>query len=604
MGILRADRITGLGGANAIKGSVFFPHDGTATTTSGVLQVQNENDALTFGTGDFTIEFWFYTNRIGVTQHLYDGRGTGAGSNAAVLIQISDSNNIRFYTTSNYRITGSSTLKANTWYHVALTRTGSTHTLYVDGSSDGTYSGSLTYTGPTNGFSAIGSDDNGAGAYGLNGYISNLRITKELIYSGAFTVPTTELAPTPNTTLLCCQSPGNAQASFGGLTLTSFAASTNSRGPEASRFTPNSPVGFSTTTDVGSQYGSNFDGFGSFATSTYMVPPAGNTRERNRGRGIFHGGYVGPSPGNSYNAQLAAISIQSQGSFTIFGDLTQARYTTTTVGSSTRSIFAGGAIATPSPFASVNTMDFVTIANSSNATDFGDTTSTGFAKSAVSSSTRGVITGGRPYTPSAGNALNTLDLVTIATIGNATDFGDINGPAGEGGRFTMPNTAMSPTRGLFAGGKHNSPTDYVNTIELITMATLGDTTDFGDLIVKGGRSSGNCSSNTRGVFSISNYPSSDSITLEFVTIASTGNATDFGDHATATTTKGALSDTIRGLFYGGFSPAISGTYQNIVDQITIATTGNAVDWGDVQLSTGTGRGAYASGISDSHGGLE
>ena len=105
------------------------------------------------------------------------------------------------------------------------------------------------------------------------------------------------------------------------------------------------------------------------------------------------------------------------------------------------------------------------------------------------------------------------------------------------------------------------------------------------------------------MFSISNYPSSDNITIEFVTIATTGNATDFGDHATATTTKGALSDTIRGLFYGGFSPAISGTYVNSVDQISIATTGNAVDWGDVQLSTGTGRGAYASGISDSHGGL-
>ena len=341
------------------------------------------------------------------------------------------------------------------------------------------------------------------------------------------------------------------------------------------------------------------DGGLHFRSLNYMTLPKGDTIQRGRGRGIFHGGYVGPSPGNSYNAQLAAVSIQSQGTFQIFGDLTQARYTTTTVGSSTRSIFAGGATATPSPFSSVNTMDYVEIATLGNALDFGDTTSTGFAKSAVSSGTRGVITGGRPYTPSSGNALNTLDLVTIATIGNATDFGDLTA----GGRFTMTNTAMSPTRGLFAGGKFNSPTDYVNNIESITIATTGNTTDFGDLLVKGGRSSGNCSSNTRGVFSISNYPSSDSITLEFVTIASTGNATDFGDHATATTTKGALSDTIRGLFYGGFSPAITGNYQNTVDQITIATTGNAVDWGDVQLSTGTGRGAYASGISDSHGGL-
>ena len=46
MGILSTARVAGLGGANAIKGSVFFPHDGTATTTSGALQVQNENDAL------------------------------------------------------------------------------------------------------------------------------------------------------------------------------------------------------------------------------------------------------------------------------------------------------------------------------------------------------------------------------------------------------------------------------------------------------------------------------------------------------------------------------------------------------------------------------
>ena len=288
MGILRADRITGLGGTNAIKGSVFFPHDGSISAgESGALQILNENDALTFGTGDFTIEFWFYTNRLGVVQSLYDGRGTGAGSNTAVYIRLSDSNNIQFFTTNAFRITGSTTIIAKAWYHVAFTRTSGTHTLYVNGSSDGTWSqSSLTYTGPTNGFAIIGSDDNRDGRYGLNGYISNLRVAKELIYSAAFTVPTTELAPTSNTTLLCCQSPGNVNASFGDPILTSFASNVNSKGPEASRFTPNSPVGFSTTSDVGSQYGTTFDGFGSFATSTYMVPPGGNTRERNRGRGI------------------------------------------------------------------------------------------------------------------------------------------------------------------------------------------------------------------------------------------------------------------------------------------------------------------------------
>ena len=75
MGILRADRITGIGGANAITGSVSFAHDGDVSAgESGALQVFNENDALTFGTGDWTIEFWFYANRVGVVQTLYDGR--------------------------------------------------------------------------------------------------------------------------------------------------------------------------------------------------------------------------------------------------------------------------------------------------------------------------------------------------------------------------------------------------------------------------------------------------------------------------------------------------------------------------------------------------
>ena len=42
-------------------------------------------------------------------------------------------------------------------------------------------------------------------------------------------------------------------------------------------------AGFSTTTDVGSQYGTTFDGFGSFATSTYMVPLVEIQRETGRG---------------------------------------------------------------------------------------------------------------------------------------------------------------------------------------------------------------------------------------------------------------------------------------------------------------------------------
>ena len=580
MGILRTDRVTGLGGANAIKGSVFFPHDGTATTTSGVLQIQNENDALTFGTGDFTIEFWFYTNRIGVTQHLYDGRGTGAGSNAAVLIQISDSNNIRFFTTSNYRITGSSTLKANTWYHIALTRTGSTHTLYVNGASDGTYSASNTYLGPTNGFSAIGSDDNGAGAYGLNGYISNLRVSKELVYSAAFTVPTTELAPTPNTTLLCCQSPGNVNASFGDCILTAFPKNINSQGPVASRFTPNSPVGFSTTSDVGSQYGSTFDGFGSFATSTYMVPPGGNTRERNRGRGLVGGGFA-----PSVLGQIYSVEIASDGTSADFGDLSLARRGTGAVASHTRGIWAGGYAP-----GYQDIIDFVTIASTGNATDFGNLDTNRFETSGVSNDTRGVY--GASENPTADQSV--IQYITMATAGNATDFGDST-------VATKKQASMnSTTRGLFAGGQNvPSPLAYYDIIDKITIASTGNAADFGDLTENVFMCTG-VSDSTRGIRGGgAKSPSpANTNTMDYVTIASDGNATDFGDMTTANQRSGGMSNSKRGIFAGGATPN-STTFINSIDKITIQTQGNATDFGDY-IGTAANQGA---GCSDSHGGL-
>ena len=579
MGLLRADRITGLGGANAIKGSVYFPHDGSATTTSGALQVLNVNDALTFGTGDFTIEFWFYTNRIGVTQHLYDGRGTGAGSNTAVLIQISDSNNIRFFTTSNYRITGSSTLKANTWYHIALTRTGSTHTLYVDGSSDGTYSNAnMDYTGPTNNFSAIGSDDNGAGAYGLTGYISNLRVAKELIYSAAFTVPTTELAPTPDTTLLCCQSPGNVQASFGDPILTAFSKNTNSKGPEASRFTPNSPVGFSTTSDVGSQYGSTFDGFGNFATSTYMVPPGGNTRERNRGRAIFSGGY-GTSPTN-YRTTIDYVQIQSLGNASVFGNLSAlGQGEGSACASSTRAIHGGGG---PSG-AVINTMEFVTIASTSNATDFGDLVVARRSLTALASDTRGIWAGGT--TPAMREE---IDYATIATAGNAIDFGNLTDPR----RNLAVGSIASTTRGVFAGGNPGTGPLLSDTIDYITIASTGNATDFGNM-TQAMREIGGSSSSIRGLIAGGFISPANINNIEYITIATTGNAADFGDLNITVSGPSGTSNGTRALFAGGSNP-----YINSMEYVTIATTGNAADFGDLTEAR-----ILYSGTSDSHGGL-
>ena len=585
MGILRTDRVSGLGGANAIKGSVFFPHDGTATTTSGALQVQNENDALTFGTGDFTIEFWFYTNRLGVVQSLYDGRGTGAGSNTAVYIRLSDSNNIQFFTTNAFRITGSTTIIKNAWYHVALTRTSGTHTLYVNGSSDGTWSqSSLTYTGPTNNLGVIGSDDNGAGAYGLNGFISNLRVAKELIYSAAFTVPTTALAPTSNTTLLCCQSPGNVNASFGDPILTSFASNVNSKGPEASRFTPNSPVGFSTTSDVGSQYGSNFDGFGSFATSTYMIPSGGNTRERNRGRGIISGG----GDPSGYLNSIEYISIQSMGNSFDFGDLSSAnKGAGSTLANETRAV-CGGGLGSP---INIGSMDFFTIATQSNTTaaNFGDLVNQIRNLTSLANSTRGIFAGGTYSPGSPGTHFNTIQFITIATAGDATSFGEM-----QSGRRDQAALSSS-TRGIIAGGNPGSGPQVSDEIDYITIASAGNAQDFGDL-TNAEREIGGAASSTRGIIFGGYSSPAFRNTIDFITIATTGSTDDFGDLTVARTGTDGCSNKTRAAMCGGSSP----TYQNLIDFVTLTTTGNAADFGDLIVS----RTIYGGCTSDSHGGLE
>ena len=352
---------------------------------------------------------------------------------------------------------------------------------------------------------------------------------------------------------------------------------------------------------LGTDAGNTFNGAITMNSTSWMYFPTGRKEERGRGRGIFAGGYNNPGSA-SYNAVLSEVEIASDGVTSKFGDLTQARYIVATVGSSSRSVFAGGgANVSPNPFFSVNTIDFVTIATKGNATDFGDTDEVGYFKTGVSSSTRGVYTEGRIYNPSAGTGSVDMEYITIATKGDGIQFGDLVG----GGRVSLCNAAMSPTRGIFAGGVASpvgDPTTFVNTIEYVTIATLGNSVNFGDLHKSGGggRSGGNCSSNTRGVFSVGTQSPADGNVVNYITIATTGDAQDFGDLTGGQQMRGACSNKTRGLFAGGFVSPGSANYVNTCEKITIATTGSATDWGDTFEGV---RRAYNSGISDSHGGL-
>tara|TARA_Y100000356_G_scaffold60900_1_gene49494 strand:- start:65 stop:517 length:453 start_codon:yes stop_codon:yes gene_type:complete len=143
----------------------------------------------------------------------------------------------------------------------------------------------------------------------------------------------------------------------------------------------------------------------------------------------------------------------------------------------------------------------------------------------------------------------------------------------------------SPTRGLLVHG--GDP--VTNVIDFITIATAGNAQDFGDTTVamEGAIAA---SSTTRGVIAGGIVSPAENNTISFVTIASAGNATDFGDLTQARQEGAGISNSIRACFASGGVPS---NYNNI-DFVTIATTGNASDFGDTLGSFGYRGGASDS----------
>lgn len=171
--------------------------------------------ALQMSTGDFTWEGWIFINK---TSTLMGVMGLGTAT-TGLEISVTAANNIRAsYTATN--LTGTTALAANTWYHVALVRIGSSTgnvKIYLNGALEATSGTAVTDNFNQTNSQVVG--DVRATGTPFNGLISNVRIVKGVgVYTGAFTVPTAPLASTQSsgtniaaitgtqTSLLTCQS--------------------------------------------------------------------------------------------------------------------------------------------------------------------------------------------------------------------------------------------------------------------------------------------------------------------------------------------------------------------------------------------------------------
>ena len=208
-------------------------------------------------------------------------------------------------------------------------------------------------------------------------------------------------------------------------------------------------------------------------------------------RGIwFGGGDPGPSPG--HDNTISYINVDTTGNATDFGDLIDVNREMATGASRVRGV-AGGGAAGPGPQQDTNRIEFVTIASTGNSTDFGDMTYIARSVAGSSNDTRMLIGGGKPESQSTNPYLNTINYITIASTGNATDFGDETvirrGLTGAGNQ----------TRGIFSGGRADPGANPTDVIDYVTIAATGNAVDFGNLTVQTGGKGGSCSNGHGGL---------------------------------------------------------------------------------------------------------
>ena len=333
-----------------------------------------------------------------------------------------------------------------------------------------------------------------------------------------------------------------------------------------------------TISGIGTE-GPVFEGDIEFTSQNFLTLPKGNTEERGRGtRAVFNGA--------SDSNVMDFINIQNTANAVDFGDALGNYGAGAACSSRTRGIIFVGF---DSP-AQVNIIEFITFSTTGNAQDFGDLTQGRRNLTGFSNQTRGIAAGGSIQSPAT--RLNIIDFITIASAGNATDFGDLINPLS-----ADPSGFSSPTRGVIAGGEADSPlTAGTDVIQFVTIASTGNATDFGDLTSVQSRGDGT-SSQTRGIiYSGKRNPTTYSNTIEFVTIATTGNGADFGDAATAVNNVAATSNSLRGVFGGGYVPSSN---TDDINYLEIQSMGNSVTFGNLTVA----RREFGAS-SEAHGGLD
>jgi hypothetical protein len=174
---------------------------------AGDYLISPVNAALAFGSSDFCIEFWIYTTSFSSTDGRPLGNAVAWGANVWSLHNDHVSQNEKFsfwvnnYNASAAMLVSTSSTQLNTWQHVAITRSGSTWRMFVNGVVEATQTSSVAIDGGSSDDLFIG----GSGNFNefIAGYFSGLRLVKgTAVYTANFTPPTAPPTAISGTSLL------------------------------------------------------------------------------------------------------------------------------------------------------------------------------------------------------------------------------------------------------------------------------------------------------------------------------------------------------------------------------------------------------------------
>lgn len=175
--------------SNSTISTAQFRFGGSSLNVTGGSTSYAQMTTEALGNGSFTIEYWVRFNALATSPNgstMFDGRPvTTAGAYPTIYADTAD---FHFYTGSGDVMAGG-TPAINTWFHVAICRSGSTIRLFIDGVQVASATDTTNYLLAGTGIALLGGNT-ASGAQNMNGYLDDVRITKGVArYTANFTPP-------------------------------------------------------------------------------------------------------------------------------------------------------------------------------------------------------------------------------------------------------------------------------------------------------------------------------------------------------------------------------------------------------------------------------